>query len=51
MMKKTYVKAAISVCKIEACSLLAGSDELKGKTPGLTEEDDVVNWDNQTSED
>lgn len=43
MMKKTYVKAVLTVCKMEPCSLLAASEYVSGSTKPL-EDDDDFQW-------
>ena len=40
MMKKTYVKADLMVCKMEPCSLLAASEYVSGSTKPLEDDDD-----------
>lgn len=48
-MKKTYVKAAVTVCKVETCSLMAGSEHVEGSSSQLTDDNDVV-WDNNDND-
>ena len=42
-MKKTYVKAVLTVCKMEPYSLLAASEHVNGSTKPL-EDDDDFQW-------
>ena len=50
-MKKTYVKAAVTVCKVETCSLLAGSEHVEGSSEKLTDDNEGdIQWDSNTTQ-